>query len=390
MQYRSLFILGRQPKLSLAELESLFGADFIIPWGEHAISTLPANNIPFSRLGGTLKTANILAELDHANWIKIEKFLIKNVPIHVENLEPGKFTLGLSVYGINMTPDSINKTALKIKKSLKPSGRSVRIIPNKSSELNSAQVLHNKLTYKNGWELIVISDGQKTYIAQTIFVQDIDDYSIRDRQRPKRDSVVGMLPPKLAQILINLCTAQNKLVESIYDPFCGTGVVLQEAMLMGYKAIGSDISQKMIDYSDQNLKWLKSHPKYSVTQNYELKQIDAQNGNLLSSDFVASEAYLGPVLRGRSDLESINKAIKEVNPIIEGFLKNAYSHDIKNICLAVPCWSHSDSFINLPVIDQITDLGYNLMSFAHASPEEMVYYRPDQAVARKIIVLTKR
>ena len=79
----------------------------------------------------------------------------------------------------------------------------MRIVPNKALDLSSAQVLHNKLTHRGSWELLLVRGGDKTYLAQTLFVQNIEAYAARDQARPKRDARVGMLPPKLAQILIN-------------------------------------------------------------------------------------------------------------------------------------------------------------------------------------------
>jgi len=51
-----------------------------------------------------------------------------------------------------------------------------------------------------------------------------------------------MLPPKLAQILVNSVQAQT-----VYDPFCGTGVIPQEALLLGRTASGSDLSDEIGD-----------------------------------------------------------------------------------------------------------------------------------------------
>src|SRR5262249_8047041 len=154
----------------------------------------------------------------------------------------------------------------------KSSGRTVRLVPNQTAELSTAQVIHNKLTSPNGWELVLVRSGQQTIIAQTVSVQNIDSYTVRDRGRPKRDTRVGMLPPKLAQMLINLAVGPAEFEHiapelsgdvclqpednaklraaranfTVLDPFCGTGVVLQEALLMGYRAYGSDLEARMV------------------------------------------------------------------------------------------------------------------------------------------------
>ena len=112
--------------------------------------------------------------------------------------------LGFSVYGLKVTPQQINASTLAIKKVIRSTGRSVRVVPNNELALNSAQVLHNQLTGALGWELIFVRDGDKTVLAQNIAEQDIEAYAARDQKRPKRDAKVGMLPPKLAQTIINL------------------------------------------------------------------------------------------------------------------------------------------------------------------------------------------
>lgn len=131
----------------------------------------------------------------------------------------------------------------------------MRVVPNQQLTLNSAQILHNKLTGPLGLELLFVAHGKETYIAQTTKVQDIDEYAQRDFGRPKRSGFVGMLPPKLAQMMLHL--AQVTPDEVVLDPFCGTGVVLQEAALMGCKVHGTDVEPKMIDFSRTNMEWLQ-------------------------------------------------------------------------------------------------------------------------------------
>ncbi len=89
-------------------------------------------------------------------------------------------------------------------------------------------------------------------MARTIWVQDIDAYTRRDMSR-ERSMKVGMMPPKLAQIMINLATKGNKTL-SIWDPFCGLGTTLIEADHMGYEKLkGSDISPDMVSATTTNL-----------------------------------------------------------------------------------------------------------------------------------------
>lgn len=78
--------------------------------------------------------------------------------------------------------------------------------------------------------------------------------------RPKPSPV--SLHPKLARAMVNLTGAGKN--DIILDPFCGSGGILLEAGLMGFKAIGYDINKKMVWKSMVNLKHYK-------IKGYELK-----------------------------------------------------------------------------------------------------------------------
>jgi SAM-dependent methyltransferase len=398
-------ILGRQPALGLAELERLYGPARIRPLKGAALLDIDAADINFKRLGGTIKVARVLNVIDSVKWPQLIDYLLKTVPQHLQFLPDGKFTLGVSTYDLPVSAGQINKDLLRVKKVIKNTGRPVRIVPNKLPHLNSAQVLHNKLTSRGAWELVFIKDGNQTILAQTMFVQDIEAYAARDQARPKRDSRVGMLPPKLAQILINLAVGdlESKLPESdnkafgltrltVLDPFCGTGVVLQEALLMGYSVVGADLEPRMVEYAKTNLLWLvKNNP--GIQGRVVLESGDATDQQWPPFSVLASELYLGRPLNSLPGPEKLKTIVNDVNTITKKFLKNL-AGQIKpgrQLCLAVPAWQKPDgSFINLPVIDQITDMGYNYLDLKHGRREDLVYSREGQTVARQLLILEKR
>jgi len=432
--FPSLCILGRQPALGLAELESLFDAKAVKPVGERAaLLDSEPSKVPFAYLGGTMKFCKVLTVLETTGWSEIQKFLANAVPEHAARLPEGKMKLGLSVYGLEMSPSQINATALGLKKIIRASGRSVRVVPNNEPALNSAQVLHNQLTSPLGWELILVRDRGRTILAQTIAVQDIEAYSRRDRNRPKRDMRVGMLPPKLAQIIINMasgsvtdpsCGPTKPNGKTLLDPFCGTGVVLQEALLMGYDIYGTDIDERMIDFSRTNLKWLSAN--YNLKPNtYNLEAVDATKHRWNSHfDTLASETYLGRAFNTPPTSDKLAENVQTTNTIIKKFLHNLASQTQPGfrLCLAVPAWHVRDGFKHLPIldafdhssastssslslraeglspsaegrgverVDQLTDMGYNRVSFVHAGEKDLIYYRPGQFVGRELVVLTR-
>ena len=401
-------ILGRQPALGLAELESLYGADKLQRLGEQAVLVdVDPCLLAFDRLGGSVKFCKLLTILDTTDWHQIEKFLLQVSPGHSQTMPEGKMTLGLSAYGFKESAKALEATGLKLKKVIRATGRPVRLVPNKTTEISTPQVIHNDLTGTRGWELVFVKAGTQTYVAQTVKVQDIASYTRRDRERPKRDAKVGMLPPKLAQILINLASGpipeaklqnicdipagtpipRSILNKTVLDPFCGTGVVLQEAQLMGYDAYGTDLEPRMIDYSRANLDWL------GITE-ARLATGDATTFTWEPPiDLIATETYLGRPFTAQPTAEILSQTVSECNTIIKKFLQNIHDQlqPGSRLCLAIPAWQTSkNQFKHLPLIDQISDLGYNRISFEHAGASDLIYYREDQIVARQLLVITRK
>ena len=411
---QSVLILGRQPALGLAEVESLYGADKLRPVGKQAVVVdVDPCLLAFDRLGGSTKFCKLLTELDTIDWKQIEKFLITVSPDHSQRMPEGKMQLGLSLIGFDVSLKQIEATGLTLKKVIRKTGRSVRLVPNKAVELNAAQVIHNHLTGPTGWELVFIRNGSKTLVVQTVKVQDIDSYTERDRGRPKRDARVGMLPPKLAQIILNLAVGklpEDKLEsiceipagqpiprpllnKTILDPFCGTGVVLQEAALMGYQTMGSDLEPRMVDYTEQNLTWLSAKYGEDFTPGSLVRGDATDHQWDTSFDFVATEAYLGRPFTTAPPAELLAQTAADTNLIIKKFLKNLYTQTKPGFraCIAVPAWqTGANRFKKLPLIDQIEELGYNRVSFEHLGNDDLIYYRPDQVVARQLLVITRK
>ena len=375
---RYLAVLGRQPKISMAELEALFGA--VRPMGVN-LAEFEANKLPdIKRLGGTQKIA-----------IKIND----SIPGFLEKMpKDGKITLGVSDYTPHASAFKAQGEALKLKRLLVKGGRSVRVVPNKEAVLSSATSYHNKLWSERKLEMIKF---QKDFY-RVVAVQNIDAYARRDQGRPARDAKVGMLPPKLAQILINLCGELTK-GSRVLDPFCGTGVVLQEAALMGYTPYGTDLSERMVEYSRKNLEWLERRGANSLAEGRLGKIATLEVGNATDFqweepiDAVACETYLGPPMSLPPAEIKLKEAKQECKGIILGFLKNL-AGQIKSgtpVVIAVPAWLRPNGeYERLNFLDEIENLSYNVRSFKNLGQRDLLYHREKQIVAREIIVLRKR
>lgn len=357
-----LAVLGREPELSNAELQALFGK---IKSLSDSLSLFDSKTTPdINRLGGSLKLAQKLSEkpLDYLSQIK-----------------DGKITLGISDYSKNASKKSATLEAMKLKKILTRHHHSVRVVLGDDAALSTATSLHNGLSGKNPKKCELIKVENDWF--RVIGVQDIDAYSKRDQGRPARDAKVGMLPPKLAQILINLC-GPLKPGSVILDPFCGTGVLLQEALLMGYHAYGTDISDRMIEYSKKNLEYFKFN-------NYKLEIGNVIDHQWSKIDAVACEGYLGkPMSKIPSEME-LKEQKQACTTIILGFLKNL-SDQIKKftpVAIATPAWLRENGeYSRLEILDEIANLGYNV---DNKSREGLFYHREGQIVARDIIILRK-
>lgn len=387
---QSVLILGRQPALGIAEAESLFGADTITLLGTQALVLDKApDDVPFSRLGGSIRVAKLLAYLPYTNWDKIETYLAAELPKHASYLPEGKVRLGLSVYGLQVNVRRLNASGLTLKKAIKNAGYSVRVVPNKELELNTAQVLHNQLTGPTGMELLLIRDGERTALAQTAQVQDIEAYAARDQARPARDARVGMLPPKLAQIILNLAVTDE--TRAVLDPFCGTGVVLQEAMLAGYDAYGTDLEERMIDYSNKNLEWLATQHDFDG-QTLLLETGDATSYDWQDFDTIAGETYLGRPFSSEPKPNVLREVMQDVDTIHRKFLENVASQTEPGfrMCIAVPAWNTKSGFKHLKTLDILSELGYNRVSFAHLSTRDLIYYRENQVVGRELVILIRK
>ena len=391
-------VLGRLPKISLAEIQAIYDSNAKLIGPELAVfETNKAVSI--DRLGGSIKLGQIFS----GNFRELAETINSRKP-------EGKITIGVSSYALNSNHKNkkstvenlVRRKAMELKSLLKKLGRNVRVVEARGPEISSATAFHNNLGEKPGAEEVILV-GSETYLS--LGVQNIDKYRERDQMRPARDAKVGMLPPKLAQILINL---GGEISESkkVLDPFCGTGVVLQEALILGQPVMGSDLSPRIVEYTQKNLDWLlekkarffQVKPELIAQKNLFLDSIypgDATDfawPRASEIGLVACECFLGSPMSKPPVEIKLKDEKQNCKRIILGFLKNLAKQieDDTPVVIAVPAWLREDgSYSRLSIIDEITDMGYNLAKFQGLSQSDMIYYREGQIVAREIIVLRK-
>lgn len=153
----------------------------------------------------------------------------------------------------------------------------------------------------------------------------------------------------------------------------------------------------MIDYTKQNVfEWLRSWYDFETPAGLEKGDATTMTwGDYpgYSFDFVASETYLGRPFTAPPSPEILSQTIAECNLIIKKFLQNIYRQvqPGTRFCLAVPAWQiKPNQFKHLPLVDQISKVGYNRVSFEHLRDKDLIYFRPDQIVARQLLVITRK
>lgn len=387
-------ILGRQPEFGATELQSLYGIDNVSPLS-NSIARVNSTELDFNRLGGSQKAGKIRLELPGLRWNELSNKIVQEYTTRWQTVDH-KVTIGISAYGFDrISARDVQQIGILLKKRLRSHNVSVRVIPNDDISLNTATSHHNKLGLSpNKVELLIIkADSGKIIIAESIGAQNITAFAARDQGRPKRDAFVGMLPPKLARTMVNLSglTATPEFQPLILDPFCGTGVILQEALIDGFRVAGSDLSEKMIDYTKRNLDWIIDKKNLSSDQVINLKATDATKASwshIGRIDAVVCEAYLGQPFSAPPSPPKLREVVGNCRHIIGSFLENISSQLEPGtpLVIAVPAWRQTNGVITHLELD-VSRCGLETRALHEGRP--LLYYRENQVVAREILLLKK-
>ena len=238
---------------------------------------------------------------------------------------------GVSIYTSDEQADKnqvieLHKATLKqIKKAKSAEGIRVRYINSREVALTSGQIVGTSLLEK-GVEIVLFSDSGVLSVGKTLAVQDIEGFSKREFERPAINKRMGMLPVKLCRIMINLAKVPKGSV--IWDPFCGSGTLLNEALLMGYDVLGSDISNDAMIESHANLEWLSKnydlkHRAYNLF-NYDVKSKDKRIEKDLKNTEVAAiafEPYMGAPARQPMSPRQADGRISDLMDLLQPLMR---------------------------------------------------------------------
>jgi tRNA G10 N-methylase Trm11 len=383
---RYLISLGRKEKLALAELQSVIGrckrkaSEISITEIDQAAILESQKKLDveslISILGGTVKIVLLGEKAESKNFIDKLTTILRNESI-------GKSKL---IFGISLVNSKDPNQRVLLPKALKDRLASERIasryvLATKSDELTTSQVVLSDVT-----EIYVVFIGQDIEIGKTVALQDFQGFANRDYQRPFADPKQGMLPPKVARMMVNLAFA--KPISSSFwllDPFCGTGTIAMEALMLGINTLSSDHSQEKVVGTKQNLDWLTREEQ--LKGKWRVFQSDATKVclNLKDKvDAIVTEPYLGPAKLSRGKIHDL---VKGLNKLYLGALKNWRKclRPKARVVIVIPEFN-IDNLVKRAdlAIDTCENVGYTLV----AGPFE--YDRPQAIVKRQIYVLEKQ
>lgn len=383
MQEKYILQFGNNPYLSRAEIKSRlkeFYEDFKISqtFSIYAGKISDAQKL-LDTLGGTIKIGKLVFQ---GNKKEVNQKILDYLLSIFSRDKKNNFA-------ISTLPEKTSwnrNILLNLKKSLKKEGLSVRFANRNFASLDTG-AFHKE---KGVIEICILQKGEDVFLFHTLATQNVELFAKRDFGKLIRDMNVGMLPPKLALMMLNLTTQNSKLPNCVWDPFCGTGSILIEAGFLNINTIGSDILDKMIENTKKNFEYYFVNQKTNLFQNDASKMLDKK----IEAEAICTETYLGPIYRfPLSDNEFI-EAKQKVSKILEGFFEVVHQNfSGKIMVVAIPFWKLKNDnlgFLEKPVeiakkVWQTSeDFDYNTLR------QSFIFRRENQITGREIFVFKRK
>ncbi len=416
------FQLWREFKLSIAEILAIFS--------EWKIEYLDKKFLILDKL----EREEVLEKANFLWWtIKIVEFSKKNSYDEIDESilvvaksKWWKFNYGLSIFWVE---SNLKTLLINLKKYLKSNWVSSRFVNKDFENLSSAKIIWEKLV-ENKSDFVVISsivsphpkssllweEKEATnsssefcyYFWTTVWVQDIDSYSKRDYWKV-RDMDIWMLPPKLSQIMINLCKSSPLLNKEgargwwLYDPFCGLGTILIEGVYMGIRNIyWSDFNPDMVKATKDNLGKLKWKDFKSEIIEFDARDMWENPIILKNRDLnIVTEGFLWEVMTKKNIcMDRINIQKKNLSKLYEKFFSGLKKANFKwNIVISFPFWELNKKYVYLNEVYDILDKYcvvqpifpasfYSEFNSFTSKSGSLLYKRKSQLVGREIFKLT--
>lgn len=374
-----LILFGNTTLLSKLEFESLYTKLTLNQLDEHLFifeSEEDLSSEMMSVLGGTVKIFEVVKEFK-AN-IEDKELIEEIVAVLLNQSSEPYFTFSQVGKGQRQISNA------DIKDLIKENGKKARYF---SGEISESALLSHK---SKATELLSFNDREsgKLILSQIKGVQDIDDWTKRDRSKPYADRKKGMLPPKVARMMVNIAYGQwlqkNDQKPLLYDPFCGTGTVLLEAGMRVLDVLGSDIDQKAVFGSRDNLDWFKQ--EYNKQIESKVVYMDASHINEEAfekkADLIVTEPFLGKQTPRDNELANVFKGLEKMYlGSFKSFAK--VLNEGAMVAIVFPRVQTDKRTYSLDgLIDKLEAKGYNLVV------DPVLYAREGARVARQICLFS--
>lgn len=411
------FVLGNSPSLSIIEICNVLKREniaFTIETHSKEVLILEiaqeidAKSI-MNQLGGSIKIIEILKKFTKYSYKKLFPLLLSYLNEYTGVNTRIKFGFSLYLADKDLTNNASKHFAkrffrlgMSLKSELKQKGESVKVVVSKERVLSSV-ILHKQKVLLQGEDFCLYTqDDGSFYLGKTLAYQDFEKYSRMDFGRPARDDKSGMLPPKLAKLLINISGVDTSKI--LLDPHCGSGTVLSEALQLGFnQVIGADLSEKAVSDSKINIAWLLE--KHLERNDFDIQknifeadvQNISQNLEKNSVDVIVTEPYMGQgVTQKMIHSDSFKKDRVQTMHELEELYINTFREFKKIIkiggvvVMIIPAFVvNKNTTIYAQVLEQIRGLGFEIETpFAdqvkYSDRGSLVYQREGQHVVREV------
>jgi tRNA G10 N-methylase Trm11 len=368
MEY--LFILGRNKELSIAELKCFLKSQNVPIKKEFGIENsifIEVNDELkksfVDELGGTIaigvvltkdKRENILNKLDKIEIYSGEK---NNINYCLWELS-GEFQMIRDYLKSRFKKE-------KLKASIKQLDSEVLLQSGESFYKPSSKFIDE--------EYFIFEKNEEIYFGKIIQKCDYKKIEERDIKKPVRRQELA-ISPRLAKIMINLSGVKEG--QTLLDPFCGVGTILQEALLKNIKVIGIDNDKSAVEGAKKNLRWFGF-----AKENYQLFNLDSRFAKISESEAIVCEPDLGSILKKIPSREDARKILTKFENLMIDTINNLKKYISGKIIFSSPFILIGKERIccNIEKICKCTKTNLILGQF-----EE---YRPEQIVGRKIFAL---
>lgn len=404
-----IFLLGRNPDLSLAELRSVF-LRLSLPYKliQHAdgIALVESIDLPVAELnkllGGIVKIGTVVESLPLSSIDDLPKLFTYEVLTN-QFFDPTlkKVEFGVSVYScggkypdVQKACDKHTTLTMSIKNEMENNGKKAHFPQIRETVLSSASVDKNKLL-KKGAEILIVITQDAILVGKTDAVQEFESFSKRDFGRPVRDMKSGVMPPKLARMMINIAQISQK--QTLLDPFCGSGTMVQEALVLGYKhIIATDKSEKAIRDTQKNTEWYitKVNPE-AASSTVEIKHVDVKKiSHVLqpeSVNAIVTEPYLGPTLKKRLVSKQIANSYRELSDLYLSAWKEFHKVLVPSgaVVMILPAFQGNRTEY-MPILEDIEKIGFTQEQLSGSARKSILVGNRRDYVQREIVKFIKR